>query len=524
MTTRTSFYWRFVGACGLAELIGIGTIGLVATALHRAIGEPDRLSDRWLVFLTMTAAGAIEGAALGYFQWRMLRLRLPRLRRGEWVGVTVALAMAGWAVGMARPVFGPASTSPPGAGPGPGMVLLLAAGAGAAAGALFGAAQWLVLRRHCPRAGRWIGVNVAGWAAAMAAIFLGASLPAADWPAWAIGTTGAAGGLAGGLLLGAITGLVARTLHPWVDEQRWSLRGRVCLVTGATSGIGHEVALGLARLGGTVVLLGRDHRRAEAARRAIAGAVPGADPQVIAVDLASSASVRLGAAEILRRWQRIHVLVHDAGATFPTRAVTDAGVERTLAVDVTGPFLLTALLRPALESGPARVITLAGLSGRKSQVVLDDLSFCRRPYHWLAANAQAQRARVLFTAALAVQAPALLALAVHPGAVRTRAQDQLPVGLRLLVDTVLRPGFMRAELGALPVLRLAAEPALDIASGSYLDRFEVVSPPADRELAAGLWEACARLTGVAPGGKADAAAVCGERDSPGASPHASRAL
>src|SRR5438046_8738759 len=86
---RRRFHRRWIGACGLAELIGIGTVGLVAVALRRVVGEPTGLLERWLVLLSMTAAGAVEGAALGYLKWRVLRLRLPRPRAREGVGVTV---------------------------------------------------------------------------------------------------------------------------------------------------------------------------------------------------------------------------------------------------------------------------------------------------------------------------------------------------------------------------------------------------------------------------------------------------
>jgi hypothetical protein len=94
------------------------------------------------------------------------------------------------------------------------QVLLLAALLGSGAGALFGVAQWVVLRRHAARATRWIGIHVPGWAFAMAAIFLGTSVPGRSWPAWAIAVSGALGGALGGALLGAVTGLVVRDLRP----------------------------------------------------------------------------------------------------------------------------------------------------------------------------------------------------------------------------------------------------------------------------------------------------------------------
>jgi hypothetical protein len=97
--------------------------------------------------------------------------------------------------------------------------MMLAAGAGGAAGLCFGAAQWLVLRRYSAHAARWIWIHLPAWALAMSAIFLGASLPDADWAPWAIMLAGLSGGILGGVLLGAVTGLVARGLTPKDDVE-----------------------------------------------------------------------------------------------------------------------------------------------------------------------------------------------------------------------------------------------------------------------------------------------------------------
>ena len=92
------------------------------------------------------------------------------------------------------------------------LVLLMAALAGAGAGICFGAAQWFILRRHAERAARSVLIHVPAWALAMTAIFFGASLPTIEWSASSIAFTGATGGLSGGILLGAVTGIVARDL------------------------------------------------------------------------------------------------------------------------------------------------------------------------------------------------------------------------------------------------------------------------------------------------------------------------
>jgi retinol dehydrogenase-12 len=489
-----SFYRRWIVACAAGEFVGIGVAAGVALAANALIGEPHSLGGRLAMLGVFAVVGAVEGSALAVFQWRVLRTKIPRLRAGEWVGVTVALAVAGWIVGMTPSLFinqGVAEMDEPGLA----VVLLVAAMAGAGAGLCFGAAQWFILRRHAERAGRWVWIHLPAWALAMSAIFLGASLPSAGSPGWFIGLSGAAGGVLGGVCLGAVTGLVARELRPWVDEQRWSLRGKVCAVTGANSGIGQEVAIGLSRLGGTVILLCRRPAEGERIRQRIQASQPGADVSVVSCDVGDFQSVRRAARHILDGWPRLEVLVHNAGATFPQRTVTADGVEATLATDVVGPFLLTALLGHRLESCRARVITLTGIYQRKGHVDAGDLHFAHRPYDWLAANNQAQRGRWLFMSELARRAPALMTASVHPGAVLTGAQARLPPLARALIRTLARPVFVRAEVGAIPVLRLAAHPDVQPLTGRYFDRCHLTSDAADPTLARAFWAACEDLTG-----------------------------
>ncbi|MGB7218173.1 MAG: SDR family NAD(P)-dependent oxidoreductase [Vicinamibacterales bacterium] len=298
-----SFYRRWIVACAAGELIGIGAAAGAALVVNALLGEPQSLGSRLAVLLVFATVGVVEGGALAAFQWRVLRARLPRLRAAEWVGVTVALAVAGWLVGMTPSLFINVNQgAAPQDEPGLAFVLLIAALAGAGAGLCFGAAQWFILRRHAERASRWMWIHVPAWALAMSAIFLGASLPDAGSSAWFIALSGVAGGVLGGVLLGAITGLVARELQPWVDEQHWSLRGKVCVVTGANSGVGQEVALGLARLGGSVLLLCRRPAEAERVRQFILAQQPGADVSLVVCDVGDFESIRRAAAQLLGQW------------------------------------------------------------------------------------------------------------------------------------------------------------------------------------------------------------------------------
>ena len=124
-----------------------------------------------------------------------------------------------------------------------------------------------------------------------------------------------------------------------------------------------------------------------------------------------------------------------------------------------------------------------------------DLHFARRPYDWLAANNQAQQGRWLFTSELARQAPQLMTASAHPGAVLTGAQARLPRLVRALIRTLARPAFVRPEVGAIPVLRLAAHPDLARMTGRFFDRCHLAPDVADPAHAQAFWAACEDMTG-----------------------------
>ena len=170
------------------------------------------------------------------------------------------------------------------------------------------------------------------------------------------------------------------------------------LVTGANAGIGRATALAVARTGARVVLLCRNPRKGKLALQELREASSNADLHLVLADLGDFDAVRAAAEQVLTRFDRLDVLVNNAGHTFPRRELTASGVEATLAVNVLGPFLLTELLIPRLrESEPARIVNLAGMYYARGELELDDLEYARRPYSSMAAACQAQLARVLLT-------------------------------------------------------------------------------------------------------------------------------
>jgi NAD(P)-dependent dehydrogenase (short-subunit alcohol dehydrogenase family) len=183
---------------------------------------------------------------------------------------------------------------------------------------------------------------------------------------------------------------------------RAPMRGRVCLITGANRGLGKATALGLARQGATVVMLGRDPMRIALASDDVRRESGNPDVSYLVVDLGSLASVRKAADEIAQRFDAIHVLVNNAGVNLARRVVSTDGLEMTLAVNHLGPFLLTNLLLPLLRAGaPSRVVNVTSWFERFGRIDFDDLHADRKRYGALAAYYQSKLANALFTYELA---------------------------------------------------------------------------------------------------------------------------
>jgi NAD(P)-dependent dehydrogenase (short-subunit alcohol dehydrogenase family) len=479
-----TFAARWVLGTALAELIGIGWGGALGAVLGPRLDGAGP-GVRALALVAVLSVGVVEGGALGLIQGRLLGERLPRLRALEWALPTVAFAALGWGAGMASAVLSPDEGAPAPEPPLP-MVLGGAALLGAGMGPMLGAAQWLVLRHHArtdlgPGPRHWVLVQVPAWALGMVAIFAGLGLPP-DGASDAVRALAAAGGgLAAGLAVGLVTLPIARALRPWLDE---SVRpaGKRAVVTGASAGIGEAIARALARLGCEVVVVARDEAALERLKASIEKETVGAKVTVVALDLTDPVAI----ADAVRRLDGVAIdfLVHSAGATSPTRGLTARGEERTLAVDLLGPMRLTRALEPLLAPA-ARVVVLTGIYQRRGTIDAGDLGFERRPYTAWTANAQAQRGRLLWVAALG---KARFAAAVHPGAVLTRALEGAPRWARLLARTLARPAFVRAELGALPALRLLLDPIESLPSGRFWSRFRL-EPDAPRPEEAEAWRA-----------------------------------
>lgn len=284
------------------------------------------------------------------------------------------------------------------------------------------------------------------------------------------------------------------------DEALGSMEGRVCVITGATSGIGRSAARDLAALGARVVIVGRSEERAEAARREIEQATGGRKVEVEIADLASQAQVRALAARLLSACPEIHVLVNNAGLTLSERHLTEDGIEETFAVNHLAPFLLTTLLLDRLgASAPARVVTVASDAHRGARIPFDDLNADSGFSGW-AAYSWTKLANILFTTELArrIEGTGVTATCLHPGVVATRFGNEGPWFIRLF-QRLARPFLIDADRGADTLVWLAASPEVAGASGGYYVRRKLEEPSrAARDAAAArrLWDISERLTAL----------------------------
>jgi NAD(P)-dependent dehydrogenase (short-subunit alcohol dehydrogenase family) len=273
--------------------------------------------------------------------------------------------------------------------------------------------------------------------------------------------------------------------------------GKVCVVTGATNGIGRETALALARRGATVALCARDEARGEAALAEVAA---GAGPRLFVADFASLTQVRRLAREIDEAFPRLDVLVNNAGAIHMRRKRTVDGLEATFAVNHLAPFLLTSLLLPKLRaSAPSRIVNVASDAHHSARLDFDDL-MSERGYAGMQVYARSKLANVLFTYELArrIDGSGVTANALHPGVVATGFGKNDPGWLNLGVR-ISGPFMLTPARGAETTLHVATSPELERVSGKYFARCrEAASSPAshDRDAQRRLWEeseALARL-------------------------------
>lgn len=301
----------------------------------------------------------------------------------------------------------------------------------------------------------------------------------------------------------------------WTASNVPNLEGKVVIITGANSGTGYETAMVMAGKGATIIMACRSSEKAQRACEAILQQHPAADLQFMSLNLASLDSVRQFAKAFLDKFNRLDLLLNNAGVMALPFSQTEDGFEMQIGTNHFGHFLLTALLLDRLEqTRDSRIVTMSSLVHHVGKLPTDDLNFENRRYNRWVSYAQSKLANISFGLELHRRLRAadsqITSIVAHPGIAATNlmATEAMSGGISLIgkfnQSVVLAIG-QTAEQGALPLLYAATEPSL--VSGCYCgpdafrefwgypnDRSKISRAARNEETAKKLWAVSEQLT------------------------------
>jgi NAD(P)-dependent dehydrogenase (short-subunit alcohol dehydrogenase family) len=278
------------------------------------------------------------------------------------------------------------------------------------------------------------------------------------------------------------------------------MSGKVCLVSGATSGIGRMVALQLAQQGAGVIVASRRERKCAQTVKWIVAKTANSEVDYAPVDLADQVDIHRFARSIHERYSGLDVLINNAGGFFFTRRENAAGLEMTYALNHLGYFTTTLMLLDLLErNSPARIINVASTSHRNASIHFDNLQLERR-YRPFKAYGQSKLANLLFTYELAkrLDATRVTVNALHPGFIGTNLTSDNGL-LGLLAGPLMRLAGRSPEQGAQTPVYLATATEVEALTGKYfVDCEPVASAPQsyDEEAGRRLWDISLAQTGL----------------------------
>ena len=281
------------------------------------------------------------------------------------------------------------------------------------------------------------------------------------------------------------------------------MTGKTCVITGANSGIGKETALALAKMGARVVLVCRSKEKGEAAVADIRRESPSAPLDLMIADMSSFASVRALAAQIREKCPRLDVLINNAGAAVPMRALSADGIEMTVAGNHLGAALLTLLLLDFLKaSAPSRIINVSSEAQRDARLDMSDLQIERRKYSPLGAYGQSKILMNAFTFELArrLEGTGVTANCLHPGVVATNIWGgrEAPLFYRMIIG-LIKPFMLNSKRGAEVTIYLATSPDVAQVSGKYFVKSKAAeSNPLSRDpgVSAEIWQWTTKTIGA----------------------------
>ncbi|HCF87120.1 MAG TPA: short-chain dehydrogenase [Ktedonobacter sp.] len=275
------------------------------------------------------------------------------------------------------------------------------------------------------------------------------------------------------------------------------LEGKICFVTGSTSGIGKVTARELADRGATVVLVSRNRAKGEAIQAEIKQATGNQHVDLLVADLSLLEDVRRLATEFQQTYPHLHLLVNNAGCAYPRRTLTSEGLEATLAVNYLAPFLLTELLLDTLKaSAPARIVNVSSAQHTNASIEFDNLQ-SEKKYANLRSYNQAKLALLLWTYELArrLEGTGVTVNALHPGITATNFPSGM-TGAAAWVMRLSKPFLLTPEKGAQTTLYLATSPEVEGVTGKYFVKSQETKSSNgsyDQTVGSRLWEVTEQL-------------------------------
>jgi NAD(P)-dependent dehydrogenase (short-subunit alcohol dehydrogenase family) len=280
------------------------------------------------------------------------------------------------------------------------------------------------------------------------------------------------------------------------------MNGKICLVTGATNGIGKATAHALSQMGATVVIVGRDAQKAAQVTEEIRAASTNQNVDWLLADLSSQEDIRRLATEFNSKYSQLHVLLNNAGGTFTTRQVSVDGIEMTFALNHLAYFLLTNLLLDRMiASAPARIINVSSDAHSGGKIDFDNLQG-ERSYSSFGPYGNSKLANILFTNELArrLEGTGVTVNALHPGLTSTGFGKNNPGFLMKIMGAVIPLIARSPEKGADTSIYLASSPEVQGITGKYFVDCKVTQPApqaADNAVAKKLWDVSAEMVHLA---------------------------
>ncbi|MFX0137807.1 MAG: SDR family oxidoreductase [Candidatus Hodarchaeota archaeon] len=276
------------------------------------------------------------------------------------------------------------------------------------------------------------------------------------------------------------------------------IEGKICMITGANSGIGKATALGLAELGVSIIMVCRNRERGESAQQEIIEKTGNKNVDLLICDLSSQEQIHKLVSEFKEKYQDLHVLINNAGIVLSKRNLSVDGIEMNFAVNHLAPFLLTNLLIEILKkSAPSRIINVSSGVHRRASLDFDDIQGENKKYGAFKNYGVSKLAITLFTYELSrkLEGTGVTVNAVHPGVVRSNLGRDLPAFSRSFQKTF----FKSPRKGAATSIYLASSPDVEGITGKYFVNKQPKRSSEEsynEEYAKRLWEISAEMTNL----------------------------